>query len=167
MNNFMVNVDAADLPRKCVRCRVTYYELDNIGGWRCWQHTRGIKDGRFLCCNMPTNKYTAQEYYDGCKDVRQRGCVQCDHTTQSEPYTELNGIVRVPVRIMQILSCISESYHIENNNTNGIISQNGVIYRYDHAAYLSILSQMSEISAQNALRLVPIICTKIIKPIKK
>lgn len=167
MSNALFNIDAADLPRTCVRCHTSYYELDNIGGWKCWQHTRGIKDGRFLCCNMPTNKNTPQEHYDYCKDVRQRGCVRCDHTTLDEPYTQTNGIIIVPVRIMQILSCVPDSYKIENSTTNGIVSQNGVIYRYDNNAYLSILTQMSEITTRNALRLVPVPFTTTIKPIVK
>lgn len=52
--------------RTCVRCRLTYYEYQNIGAWRCCQHASLWDDDRklFPCCGQRSTM----------------GCVACDHT---------------------------------------------------------------------------------------
>lgn len=76
--------------RPCVRCAVTYRELDNLGTHRCAYHPGaicqyddvGVRRGNYECCNLspkPGNRdYAAWR--------SRRGCTPTDHIEYGDQY---------------------------------------------------------------------------------
>lgn len=72
--------------RRCARCKVDYFEVDNIGRWKCWQHpcpTLPMETTRWPCCNRLMKRGLTAE---------PQGCVRADHTVLLVPYDEENNI---------------------------------------------------------------------------
>lgn len=57
----------------CAWCGVPYYELENIGTWRCWGHLELCVGGTWLCCQ---------------KLAPERGCVRTHHNDVREVVRE-------------------------------------------------------------------------------
>jgi hypothetical protein len=69
---YNVVTDSMTTHVRCVRCNLSYREIDNIGQFHCRMHTLGYSSlsGLFACCNTLTN-----------------GCLACDHSQDTEnPY---------------------------------------------------------------------------------
>ena len=78
---------------ECVKCKVLFKEINNIGFWRCSQHTAVSVNGIYPCCGRKISIV-------GSTTIN-NGCVPADHNSQSKcPYTRINN-VEIPAPIIK------------------------------------------------------------------
>ena len=115
----------------CYRCGAYFYEIENIGQWKCNQHASVVPTGGeyWHCCGKVV----------GTGHVSDDGCVPSDHTTLSIPYSEVHN-VPIPISIIQQLDVplISTVLHDDVSNTDGDYGfQQVVVRRYDRESAAS------------------------------
>jgi hypothetical protein len=81
---------------KCVRCREIYRLCDNVGRWKCFQHSREYdrKLRKWDCC--------------GKLKIYDRGCNPSDHVDNHAGY-EWNSHMRLPVELIKRFGVMSEA----------------------------------------------------------
>ena len=107
----------------CRKCGVVYYEIDNIGFWRCSQHPGFVQGDKWSCCGRPIlARYISN------------GCVPADHNLYvTGPYSIKNHI-EVPMAIIKqyfdvekLKGIVLDEFQNRINNQNYKIT----IARYD------------------------------------
>ena len=109
----------------CYKCGTFFYEIDNIGQWKCRQHASITpQNGEWSCCKKIL----------GTGHVSSDGCVPSDHTTLLIPYTEIHNLP-IPISLVQQLNILEKSVvlHQDPTNTDGDYGFNQVVVRrYDY-----------------------------------
>lgn len=79
----------------CFRCKYYFYEIDNLGAWKCAQHAvvQPGRGGIWSCCN---------------KGSLERGCVRADHTTLVIPFDE-NHDIKIPSLLKDVVEIYNKS----------------------------------------------------------
>lgn len=118
---------------KCVICQRMFRMDKNIGVWSCYMHPGLISDGVWNCCGMSANKkHSAAAYYREMLPEKMRGCVRCDHRLTYSSYTEENGSIDGPFRLLAAFKIPHENARIVGEFNNMFIEANIVrITRYD------------------------------------
>jgi len=94
----------------CARCGLTYYEINNIGQWKCSQHARGWNDymgGNFYgpfqwdCCGVQMSKFPHGD--------TKAGCVAADHSPLDIPYSRGEDDMQLPKDLLGLIKVKPES----------------------------------------------------------
>lgn len=122
------------LKGRCTRCLADFYEIDNIGQWKCKQHAyRGEPlpiSSRWPCCGAIVGR---------SRNSNENGCIRCDHTATVFTWTE-KDVYRVPQEVVEVafgnklqMDCfLSREEYIEIFKKNQIINGLGrIIDRLD------------------------------------
>lgn len=106
---------------KCTKCGNFFYEINNIGAWKCSQHAHERHTNastRWPCCD---------KIYRGVPGMASLGCVRADHTTLEVNFTEEHDI-SIPITLKNYITVYGQSV-IENNDA---LHQNKIkIRRFD------------------------------------
>lgn len=92
---------------KCERCGEYFFEITNIGSWKCSQHALDRPPNsrlRWLCCKARNR---------GVAGMASKGCVRADHTTLSIQFNEDHDL-QIPLPLMDCIGVHSQSI-IEDN----------------------------------------------------
>lgn len=101
-NTMQANKMQAEL--RCCICKAKYQETNNLGSWRCYQHTGNISNGRWTCCNLSTgNSTTISKFYGTGLSTPEMGCIRCDHRVSYDPYTSETGTIEMPTKWYNLL----------------------------------------------------------------
>jgi len=93
--------------RLCIRCNVTYREIENLGRWRCGDHPlslnrsgdgRNHREGRYECCGYAISPHDRQAF----RGRWGRGCTASDHSEFERPYDERDRII-LPPEVLRIV----------------------------------------------------------------
>ncbi len=123
-------------PRVCYVCRCEYTEQQNVGEWKCTEHSGTIVGRRWTCCDKSSGPHDSPEsFYAVYQSLNARGCIPADHRESVIQYS------RSPGGLMNIKDVVIRHYNITPEKYVGF-TKNYRYYRYDRKA----------LSAQRELR---------------
>jgi hypothetical protein len=122
--------------RRCLKCGLLFYEMDNIGKWQCKQHVLdynhtqdGIfyKAGSWDCCGKKEKRG---------RELRANGCVRSDHTILFSPYTEKDDLSIEKALIELIVPCRESIINLDSSRQANFMLKSTkpgdfVVRRYD------------------------------------
>lgn len=109
----------------CTRCGHLFYEIDNIGHWKCSQHVREsiyfrARNGySWPCCGKRAKVINTPAY---------NGCVKADHTTLSINFDEYHDIP-IPRKLEDYIVLKRQSVVIEDE-TEDLADDNDLFERF-------------------------------------
>jgi len=92
----VISYSLVDKERRCAICKAMYREMENMGSWKCWQHTGDLVNNMWTCCRLVVTQFGRGEdafYQSTFPPVNQQGCVRCDHKPSIRPYTRNDSVL--------------------------------------------------------------------------
>lgn len=87
------------IQQTCARCGAVFFEIDNIGLWKCKQHPMSLDgDLKYRCCGISVYNRTPKSI----------GCVPCDHSSDGKIYID-SDVVTVPKVYMDLMKPMSKT----------------------------------------------------------